>query len=152
MPVSEAQSAWVRRVLGVGAGASAEGFAAAWRAAVAEWRDASDTVDGQISALQRALRAIDDDELDEIAEYGLNGVTGGFKVPLMAVLQELNPNAPDSGVMSKARKVVAGFQKHLASDERVLGVDENPFGVKVSVRATLGPALGALDSALRQAA
>lgn len=160
MPINDMQRDYLQHVLGVAPGAGPPtdgatantGFATAWRDAVATWRDASDTVDGQISALQGALKTSGDAELEEIAEFGLNGVTGGFKVPLMAILQELNPTAPDPRLLGRAKSIVARFRGHLDTDERVLGCDENPFGITVSVRATLGAALGSLDAALQRAA
>lgn len=159
MPINDAQRDYIQRVFGASiasdsaTGAAPDGgFAKAWRDAVATWRDASDTVDGQISALQSALKSSGDTELEEIAEFGLNGVTGGFKVPLMAILQELNPTALEPRLLGRARSIVARFRGHLDTDERVLGCDENPFGVAVSVRATLGAALGSLDAAIQLAA
>lgn len=153
MPASKAQQEWVERVLGVRPAGTVAGsdFPQAWRAAVAEWRDASDAVDSQITALQRALKASGDGELEDIAEYGLNGVTGGFKVPLMAVLQELDPASPDPRLLKRARTIVSGFRSHLGSDQRVLACDENPFGVRVALRATLDPALGRLNAAIQLA-
>jgi hypothetical protein len=121
-----------------------------WNKARDAWRSASDDVDAQIAALQTALRRESDEELDSIAEYGLNAVTGGFKVPLMASIRELDGAQGDAfeKAASKALGVIDGFKKHLASDERVAACDDNPFGVPVSIRSTLTPALDAMQSAL----
>ena len=160
MPINDAQKDYMQRVFGMGTPTDTPSgtapanpaFVKAWREAVASWRDASDVVDGQITALQSVLKGSGDSELEDIAEFGLNAVTGGFKVPLMAILQELNPSAPEPRMLGRAKSIVAGFRGHLNTDERVLGCDENPFGVTMSVRATLGAALGSLDAAIQLAA
>lgn len=157
MAPNQAQQEWVARVLGVhpdtaGSAARSTEFPTAWRKAVAQFRDASDNIDGQIGRLQTVLKEAGDGELAEIAEYGLNAVTGGFKVPLMAVLRELDPAAPKPQLVKRARTVVSGFRGHLGRDERVLACDENPFGVRMTVRSTLGGALDGLYDALQLAA
>jgi hypothetical protein len=121
-----------------------------WNAARDTWRSASDEVDAQIAALQTALRRESDEELESIAEYGLNAVTAGFKVPLMASIRDLDASSGDAfdKAAKKALGVIDGFRKHLDSDERVAACDDNPFGVPVSIRATLTPALDVLKSAL----
>ena len=159
MAPNEAQHEWVARVLGVApSGSSGEpalpqgaDFPVAWRKAVAQYRDASDSVDDQIGKLQTVLKGSGDGELAEIAEFGLNAVTGGFKVPLMALLHELDAAAPKPQLVKRARSVVSRFRGHLGQDERVLACDENPFGVSMTVRRTLGGALEGLDAALQMA-
>jgi hypothetical protein len=143
----DARSEWIERVLGVRvptSGDVAEG--AGLRAAAAAWRGASDAVDGQIAKLQAVLRDSDDDELREIAEYGLNGVTGGFKVPLMAALQDAEKG--DQRGLTSLRAIIAAFSAHLERDTRIAACDDNPFGIPVAIRATLGPALAQLARSL----
>jgi hypothetical protein len=132
------QKTWVTRVLGYGfAGAASIAEASsAWRAAV-------ETVDAQIAALQAALRQTDDDELHEIAEFGLNAVTGNHKVRLMAAL--IGAERGNEADRAKLAGIIGPFRAHLDSDDRVEACDENPFGVAMSVRATLIPALDALS-------
>ena len=120
-----------------------------WKAARAVWETAMETVDGQIGALQQVLRGSGDEELEEIAEYGLNAVTAGHKVPLMAAMMEIGAGSPESLARSgpKALAMVQAFRAHIDGDERVAACDENPE-VPVSIRATLGPALAGLEAAL----
>ena len=141
------QVEWVSRVLGVSGGAKAGGGGeAALREAAARWRDASDAVDAQIAQLQQALRGSKDTELQEIGQYGMNAVTGNFRVPLMAALAGAQQgNAQDQ---SKLVGAIARFRSHLESDERVEACDDNPFGVAVSLRGTLIPALDELARSL----
>jgi hypothetical protein len=141
------KDSWVTHVLGVnlaqiGTPAEARSFPAAVRA----WRAASDEVDAQISALQTALRATDDDELHEIGEYGLNAMTAGFKVPLLAALLGAENGAASD--RAKLAEIIPKFRRHIDSDERIEACDENPFSVTVSIRATLIPALDQLQRSL----
>lgn len=142
---------------GPGAGARAAGgddeFRRRWRAAVAAYRSASDTVDQQIGKLQVKLRESGDAELAQIADKGLNGVTGNFKVPLLAVLRDIDA-AGGADVAAHARRaaeIAAGFVKHLESAPTVAVCDTNPL-TPVSIRATLGPALRELARAAAAAA
>ena len=80
--------------------------------------------------------------MQEIGEYGLNAITGGHKVRVMAAL--LGAQRGNAGDLGKLATLAAGFREHLTSDDRVEACDDNPFGVAVSVRATLGPALDLL--------
>ena len=115
-----------------------------WPAIRQTWQSASDTVDDQIAALQKALRDSGDEDYQEIAEYGLNAITGNYKVRLMAAMREVD----GGGARDKLAKLVDDFSQHIATDERVMAVDENPLEIAVSVRATLGPALQAMRAAL----
>jgi hypothetical protein len=145
------QVAWIGRVLGVALapapGASPTTLAARWRAARAAWQAASDAADTQLSALNVALVARGDSDLRRIAEFGLGAVVGGQKVRLMAAIMEIGDGS-DSATFAKAgRKLAAlarAFLGHLAANERVTACDENPYGVRVALRATLTPALTGL--------
>lgn len=142
---------------GAGAGTKAaagdDEFQRRWRAAVAAYRTASDTVDQQIGRLQVKLRQSGDAELAQIADKGLNGVTGNFKVPLLAVLRDIDAAAAADrpGHARKAAEIAAGFVKHLESAPTVAVCDTNPL-TPVSIRATLGPALRELARAAAAAA
>ncbi len=149
---------WLVSVLGAslplpGAGGRDEAVELRWRNALAGWQSAIEAVDGQIAALQGALRSQDDPALKGIAESGLNAVTGDFKVPLMAALEDVR-RASGSGrraACAKAQKLAVAFGKHIAGDPRVAACNANPFGVPVSIVGTLGPALDALELALSDA-
>jgi len=125
-----------------------------WKAVRETWQSASDAVDQQITALQAALRKSGDDTLEEIAEFGVNGVTGNHKVRLMAAMMQLGSGDP--AVIAKLAPatltLVRDFRAYLDSDERVLVCDENPFGVAVSLRATFGGALTQIETALQSIA
>ena len=127
---------------------------ASLRVAVQAWRDANELVDGQIAALQGALRATGDKEMAEIAEFGMNGLTGNFKVRLMAALPGLR-SAEGPALQAAAAKtlpLVMGIHRHLQQEPRVEACENNPFGVMVTIEATLGGALQDLAEALKKVA
>ena len=123
MAANQAQNAWIIRVLGVTPGAAVSGSTDAqqmWESTRAIWFDASERADAQLAALQRALRASDDEELRQIGEMGLNAVTGNHKVRLLAAIQDIEGRGqPDAGKIAKLRQIADGFIEHLASDVHV---------------------------------
>jgi hypothetical protein len=147
---TEQQVDWVGRVLGVRTDDGAQG-AQSWPKAIAAWRAANEVVDRQISALQAVLKDSGDPELAEIAEYGLGGVAGGFKVPLMAVMQDIEKanGAPAPALLSRLGALAEKFRAHLETSDRVRACDENPFGIAMNLRQTLGGALGEIQATLR---
>ena len=155
------QRLWVTRVLGVAlsnaappAAAGAGDLLGRWRAVRAGWQDATDQVNEQLNALAKALRANGDKDLAAIADFGLMTVTGGFRTRMMAALQDLG--ADDVARLRKNGGKAAGFAEKLKAqiegDAKVAACDANPFGVVVTVRATLGTALANLAAVLRDAA
>ena len=149
MSGSDEQSGWVSRVLGVtvptGGGTSGP---VDLSKAIGAWRDALDEVDSQISGLQKALKASDDDELHEIAEFGLNALTGNHKVRIQAALMEIGSKQDDPKAKSALTGLIDSFTSHIESDERIAVCDSNPFGVAMSIRNTLTPPLQQLKQAL----
>jgi hypothetical protein len=128
-------------------------FKKLWKAAATSWQSASDTVDGQMTQLQAALRGSDDPELQEIAETGVNAVTGDLKVPLMAVILDVT-RATGPGLKAsaeKARGIVTAFQSYLEGEGTVAACDQNPFGLTVTIRKSLGAALAQMDKILAAA-
>jgi hypothetical protein len=124
-----------------------------WRAARASWQDAIETIDSQIKVLQKVLRGSGDEELEAIAEFGLNGVTGNFRVPLMASMMDLDRASGEDFKRGAARAlgIVANFKRHIETDEIVGAVDDNPFDVDVGIRTTLGGALTEIEDVLKAA-
>lgn len=157
----DARQDWLQRVLGFTLpaeaqatghdGSAAPGAAADWAGARAVWESASEAVDGQITGLQAALRATGDETMKHIAEFGMNGLTGDHKVKLMAAMMEIGAGDPESLAKAgpKALGIIQAFRTHIDSDERIEVCDDNPFGVAVSIRATLAPALAQLEAALQ---
>lgn len=142
----DARREWVIRVLGIDPTPAQRPGPSSLQEAIQQFRDASEAVDAQIAGLQQALRGSDDEELRDIGEFGLNAVTGNFRVPLMAALMA----AQQGGERGAAElgKAVAAYRNHIEADEGVEACDENPFGVAVSIRSTLVPALDQLARSL----
>src|SRR5204862_57742 len=59
------------------------------------------------------------------------------------------PAAGRAKAKTKVKKQIAAFRKFLGGDPLVGLFDDNPFGVTVTLRDTLGKALGELDAAVR---
>ena len=159
--VDEAQRTWVTRVLGVTLAGSAPPVTGGtgdilgrWRSARTGWQDATQAVNGQINALAKALRATKDKDLAAIADSGLMTVTGGFLARMMAALQDMGED--DAAKLHKSGDKAAALAEKLKAqiegDAKVAACDANPFGVAVSIRATLGAALANLAAVLRDAA
>ena len=128
-------------------------FAKLWEPAKAAWDKALDAVNGQLEKLRVALLDENDPELKRIAEFGLNAITADHKVPLQAAILDLDrtPDSAKAKLISQTRERVTEFRDHIETDERVEACDDNPFNVKVAIRATLDPALAQMEQALSQA-
>ena len=157
--ITDAQRQWTQRVLGLGGAPQASPSGGGdvlkrWQAARQGWQSAVEQVDGQINALAKFLRGSGDADLAKIADTGLMTVTGGFRTKMTAAMHELGTD--DAAKLRKNGGKAAGFAEKLKaqldSDAKVAGCDANPYGVAVSIRATLGPALAKLAAVLRAAA
>lgn len=134
--------------------AVSEEFRKKWASAKQAWQTANDSVDEQVAKLQGALKKSNDEELQEIAEFGLNGVTGNLKVPLMAVLKDIDDANGETLPKHSARlrTIVTGFRKHITSNPKIEACDDNPFGVKMTIKQTIGGGLDKLEEVVSGAA
>src|SRR5271168_3178058 len=102
MPDSPAKQDWVLRVLGIALPPLAP--AAPTTAPTAPpprppdllplWVAAKEQMDSAISQLQDALKATGDADLQQIAEFGLHGVTRNQNVQMMVALREMAAGTP----------------------------------------------------------
>lgn len=158
--LGDAKTEWVERVLGVivatappdGGPAAAfdeVAFKRSFRTALAAWRDASESVEGQLNDIRKALLGTTDADLHRIAEFGLNGITGRRKVGLQTALLELGQAAGAAvpPLAKKAAQAAVEYQGFVRSDARVKACDRYP-NIKTPIGPTLGDALGALARAL----
>jgi hypothetical protein len=157
MPATASQNAWIERVLGYRfANAPQRRLSRKPPSAYVSirgreiWRAAREKVGTEITALEQHLRAMPDPEMQRIATFGLNGATGKLSVGLLAALSEADGVPPEQQptARKKARAIVADYQTFLRESRLVRLLDENPFGVPVTIRATLGNALTEIDQAL----
>lgn len=137
---AESQADWIARVLGVQVSPRGE----SGTSLLAIWRDAKEQVDSGIGALQDRMRKHPLPALARIADRGLNGITDTRSVGMIAALMEADRSPAASG---KARQAVAAFRTFIASDTAA-AIDENPFGVEVGLRRTLGAALETIERQL----
>jgi len=147
MSDSQAQRDWVERVLSVTLpDHTANGdLAAQWQAARDEWLQASAAADAQIAALRDALLASGDETTRAIAQNGLAPLAKGLMAPVAAAVEAVDVAEVAPVALRKLGKVIGAVTKLLDSDPRVAACDDNPFGVAVSLRPTLGRALAALQ-------
>src|ERR1700742_795662 len=148
MPPNVSQIDWVRDVLVVSFGqrgrdtaASSDNLAldvgAARNALVAardEMTAALTKADAQVRKLQAVLAVHPDIQLQEIAgspDMGINALTGGFRVRVLAALRDLETAPEDKlpAVVKKARGIVTGFDNHITSSDRIEACDLNPLGI-----------------------
>ena len=116
---------------------------------LAIWLAAKETVDIGLGRLQAVLREFGDPELDQIAELGLNAVTDKSSVGLMVALREADAAGTDLAARARLAKAIQSYRSFLKENTIVQLIDANPFGVSLSLKATLG---GALDSLARRIA
>lgn len=144
MALTEAQSEFVGRFILSLPHSTVDTQVDELASARAQWFQASEAVDNQIASLQSVLKQTDNEDLHEIAEFGLNAMTADHKVKLMAALQDARSAAP--AAILALHKAAAEFRGHLESSGSIGACDDNPFGVTVAIRATLLPALKALEA------
>ena len=124
-----------------------------WRAARAAFDTATEKVDAQIAALQAALRNSGDAELAAIADLGLNGVTGGTRVPLMSALKEAGAGGQDAKKAApKLLNAIGAFRSHITSDPQVAAYQDNPCDVAIDIIGTFESALDQLETAAKRIA
>ncbi|MCO6417382.1 hypothetical protein JYK14_14580 [Siccirubricoccus sp. KC 17139] len=154
MADSEQQRSWCIRVLGVDP--AAPGAPAGPGASVlAGWQAAKEAADAQLDALARALRSRGDPDFDQIAEYGLFGITGGQStVGLIAALRGYDAAAPAERAAAGAAlgKAVAAWRAQLHASALVDALEDNPLGVTVDLRGTFDAAFRQIVATLRQPA
>lgn len=146
-----------------GADQAAAKTAPGWQTARQAWQDANDAVDGQINGLRAKLLeragAGDDgveglaEALADIAENGLNTVTEDHRVKLIASVMSVGDGSTEAirNFGPKALSQITAFQAFLETSEMIKACDANPFGVPMSIHATLGPSLQQMAAALQAA-
>jgi hypothetical protein len=131
-----------------------EAFRKQWIEAKAAWQLASETVDAQMTKLAAKLRASKDKELVLIANYGLNAMTGNWKVRLLVAIREVDAASDEdlTQTAAEAQTVIDAFKVHLGKDKRVAFCDQNceqGFGVKLTIRRELERGLNRLEEAIQ---
>ena len=150
-PLNDAQISFVRRYIG-GLPAAAGGDAPPDITQLADlFLDAKAEADRSLVGLRRALLDEGDPDTKRIAEFGLNGLTNGNSVSLMAALQDLRRAGPDkrADAARVVRKQCDTYRGFLTRDEVIGLCEDNPFFGGVAIVAPLTRALNAIEAALR---
>ena len=119
----------------------------------AAWQRIAVDVDKQVAGLKSQLKSSGDEDLIEIANVGLTGLTDVPRRPLMDAIESLK-KASDANLraaIAKTQRALTAYSRYLESDERIEACENNPFGVQVPVRRTLTPALAQFERVLTQA-
>lgn len=126
-------------------------FERKWSAARDNWQKAEEAVGAQISDLQSAFRGSGVEVLQDIANTGLPALTGNTRTRALAAIFEIDKikSNPTEKTLQRAEKRLSDLRAQLSSNPQVKACDENPFGIRVSISATLGGALDELRRTLR---
>jgi hypothetical protein len=113
-----------------------------------ELASALESAGKQIEALKKALVATGDPDLLRIADLGLNALTAGHRTSVQAALLDARGASQQEreAAVAKVAAAASAFLDHL-DDAIFEACDDNPFGVKVKLRKTLGNPLRKLAAA-----
>lgn len=126
------------------------GTAAGGRQLLPLWTAAREATGEQIGKLQAQLKESGLPLFERIADKGLHGVTEGQLVAMQAALMGYDAAAGPAreAALVKLRAAVAAMRAFLGSNPVLPLLEQNPFGVEVSLRAELGGALDAIETAM----
>lgn len=155
MAGSEQQNAWMLEVLNITISNTAaangadpeQATGASLDKLLPVWMDAKESTDQGISQLQRALMNTNDPDLMQIAEYGLNGATDRQMTKLVVALREVDGEATPQARATLASAVVS-FREFLDGSPITQLIEDNPFGIAIPIRQTLGSALDQIEQRL----
>ena len=139
MPLEEQQKQWLSDTLGVAVSGGGGGFDP-----VPLWQSARQAAGVQMAALARALDAYDDELAELIASYPTDTLLERIEAPVLQAFKVIAAAAPDVAVAA-----IAAQRNALGKNAIVDLFDNNPFGVRMSIGAVLGAALGEIETRLR---
>jgi hypothetical protein len=113
-----------------------------------KWKQTRETVQDQIASLRRELDAFDDPDVQSIRER-LSSALDKYPRLDLASLAGANDPVDFGSRLEKTRGTVAEWRKLLAADAALRAMDENPFGVDVSIVDTYGDALDSIATELK---
>jgi hypothetical protein len=113
------------------------------------WNEAKETMDGQLNQLYATLKKGALPILDRAAEM-IETTVAGYRASLTTALTSYDgaPATDKEPARIQALKVIADYKTRMPADKHVIGAESNPFGVPVTIRATIGAALSQLEERL----
>lgn len=137
---------------GSGPTANGDEFRKSWKGAWGDWLDAMDAVDAQLGLLGDLMRGTGDPGLAEIANNRLISVFDGHKMRLNAAGLRLGHVSDENltKAVTETRGVINTFAAYLGSSAKVAACEGSGLA-KITIRATLAPALKKLTATLQQA-
>ena len=121
----------------------------AWSQVVASYQEALKAATTQLGSLKKALLSDGDPDLVPIASSGLDDILSRHEAGLKKALSDVEGADSDTRpeLLGTAAKLAGAFSDYLDSNKQIAVVDDNPFGVTVSIKTTLQPTLTQLASA-----
>jgi hypothetical protein len=145
---TDAQNAWIASVLGITRPTPGSKPVDAQRL-MALWADAKDAVDAQISQLQTSFRDVEHPFGAAVADRGLPALTGKLLTGLQVALRNLASAAPgDPRAAADLQGAIDALLGFLGTNAVLPLLEKNPFGVAVTIRATLGSTLHSMRDAV----
>ncbi len=139
---SEAQNAWVVRVLGVAMRPPSRPKPAPRTPVLPLWRDAKEALDSRFAQLSARMAACGHPLGARVADMGLPALTGRLLVPLMAACMDADAANGSDTPRRKALQTVTAVRRALLSNRRIADLDANPFDIELGLRTDV---VGALD-------
>lgn len=109
------------------------------------WQQAKDALDAQLGKLADTLRISGDPELEEITDE-VTDLLKPVRVGLAGPLIDLDMTPRLKGARDGAISAIANARSWIDSDPRIEAIDNNPWGINVSVASTLGDALDRIEA------
>ena len=144
----QARRDWIRRVLGAEIPILADGgdLARQDQDIVGIWWNARDSINEQIEALRHAILNTGHPLAVDACENGLAEFTGGVLVRFQAAVLECRNATPEA--LEQARQNVAAYgallQTFIASSDTLPLIEDNPWGIQVTIRQDVGRAVAAI--------
>jgi len=113
------------------------------RPVVKVWRLARDAAEAQVAQLVDALWSAGDDAAQEIARDGFKGLSRRLHDPIQQALVAYDCSALDSRIAAAAllQAAVQEMTDFVVNDPVLTLMEENPYGVPITIRAALRQAL-----------
>lgn len=113
------------------------------------WKTAHDQLARQFQTLQGRLSKLQDAQLEQIVRVDLARITSKLRIGLQPALDALDDAEGEarSAAVGRLQPLLDRYHKLIDADPVLAMLDDNPFGVQVNARATLGKALAQIAQA-----